>query len=212
MDMEAALRAALEASVPGTRVSPCLFHMHQATLRWIHSHAMGGMYQTDAEFRALVRQVLAMPLLPPGEEEGALRDLLAACHARLFVPFSRFIDYFRNTYLAQGYWSPGYWNHYRDSARTNNYIEGFHSKMRGRVGRGAKNLIRVFKAIKKEESANSPLFVKINQGTIRGQRHRMSHYESVNVRLETLWNRYDATQVDRLHFLTAASHLLSQPV
>ncbi len=59
-----------------------------------------------------------------------------------------FVEYFQNTWMS-GRYSPATWNvHEVDEYRTNNHIEGWHSKMRKVVGKAYRNvfeLVRVFK-------------------------------------------------------------------
>jgi hypothetical protein len=210
MDLEAAMRGAVEVELPQTEITVCLFHQSQANLRWVNSNGLGPLYRDDLQFRGLVRLALALPLLPPGQEEDGLLEILNACPVPLRDSFTPFFNYFRRTYLAGGYWDSRFWNHFRDPARTNNSQEAFHSKFRGRVGRGGKNLLRVFEAIKKEEGANRVLYAKVANGSIQGA--RLHKYREINRQLEERTDEYVAGEVTRLHFLRAASFLLSQHV
>ena len=115
-------------------------------------------------------------------------------------------DYVTETWVEEGFLRAT-WNHYdTEGPRTNNHLEGWHNKLKKRVGVAHPNIYKVIDEFKKEQAANE---VKMEQYAAGGQRRkRTKKYREVEERLQRLKNDLTTGTKTYIEYGDAASYIL----
>ena len=105
-------------------VKCCHFHMCQSVWRFVTQRGLASRYHTDPSFRARVRHVMMLPMLP--------QDHIAAAFCELGPFFPGTDDGLSSVYkYFNDVWANGFpvaiWCQYDPLHRTNNVAEAFHS-------------------------------------------------------------------------------------
>ncbi len=131
-DYELAIMNGARAAFPAAVIKGCYFHFCQALLRKVQDLGLQVEYQSNRELRSFVRRTAAVAFVP-------LRYVrLGWFGVKAVLPnvprIDEFVDYFQRTWISGSY-PPSTWNvHDLDDCRTNNHIEGWHSKLKKVLG------------------------------------------------------------------------------
>ncbi|KAK3094472.1 hypothetical protein FSP39_002187, partial [Pinctada imbricata] len=119
---------------------------------------------------------------------------------------TRLLDYVAETWM-EGRLSPETWNHFSTNGpRTNNHLEGWHNKLKKRVGASHPHIYKLINIFQKEQAANE---VKMVQYTSVGTRRKMSKkYRDVDEKLSNLKADLLAGRKTCVEYGDAASYLL----
>ena len=131
-DFEQAVFGAFEDSFPGIVNKGCLFHFSQSLLRSFGKFGMKEQYSSDPQFNSWLKWAYSLALLPL---ENGLIDaewLKIKAQKPNHPGIDSFIQYFESTYMSPRCAFPrSIWNHFDTiGPRTNNHLEGYHSKLK----------------------------------------------------------------------------------
>ena len=160
-DFEKGLQNSLVNSFDGITIHSCLFHMSQSCWRKLSEIGMQKRYNTDDNFKLLMKSFCALAFLPTSAVIPAFEKLVDCDE----IP-SAFVSYFEYTYIGirrgRGerqqrdvpLFPINLWNVRsrveNDLPRSNNAVEGFHNALRSSITSSHPNLWRLLKALKQE--------------------------------------------------------------
>ena len=115
------------------------------------------------------------------------------------------IDYFSATWI-NGNFPPIHWNYFNQhQPRTNNHVEGWHSRMKKVISKPHPNIFAWIDYIQREEAVTKAKIQSFRSGaTARPRRRRMKEKEK---RIQTLFDRFNAGGVTLDEYLSAIKHL-----
>ena len=132
-DFELAIIHAVELAFPLTTPKGCFFHFCQCLNRKIQALGLQVAYREDAGIRSFVRKTAALAFVPVRFVPLAWQAIKA--EAPEHDGIAEFAAYLERTWLVGNY-PPVLWNVYEtQQTRTNNRLEGWHSKMKKVVGK-----------------------------------------------------------------------------
>ncbi|XP_067679673.1 uncharacterized protein [Haliotis asinina] len=147
-DFELAAIQAAENVFPQADVKGCLFHFCQAIWRKTQERGRAVTYKEDGEVRKWIRGAVGLPLLPLREVQDAWLDAMNQC------PDVRQSDAM-NDYIVATWVDDDtrfLWNHHATQGpRTNNNLEGFHSRIGKSLLHVHPNIFRFIELIQKVE-------------------------------------------------------------
>ncbi len=152
IDFEAAMIGAIQEEFHNTRIRGCLFHFSQALWRKVQELGLAVRYKEDEAFNRLVRRAAALPLVPVNLVDEVW---LMALNEVNDVEADRFKDYVTSTWVDGNVarFPIELWTQYDniEGLRTNNHIEGWHSKLNRAIGRQHPNIFVLIELLKDEQ-------------------------------------------------------------
>ena len=107
-------------------------------------------YRQDRDVRKFIRKTAALAFVPPRFVRIGWQALKA--NAPMLSAIPQFIDYFESTWLV-GNFDIRLWNvHDSSTIRTNNHVEGWHSRLNKIVGKAHPNIFELVDTFKKEQA------------------------------------------------------------
>ena len=167
----AAIRA-LDLAFPGAEVKGCFFHFTQAVWRKTVDLGLAVAYKEDPAVQQWIRRAAALPLLPLADVQNTWVEVMEAAPA---VPRAReFHDYIVVNWVDDdARFPPNLWNHFQTfGPRTNNNLEGFHSRLNGSLCHRHPNVYRLVNLLKKIEKAEKAKLAQLNFGAAPPSRKR----------------------------------------
>ena len=184
-------------------IKGCLFHHSQCLLRFVQQNGYQKLYAAKGStFRKTVRLFMALPLLPLEMIRPACQHLITLCQHE--APLRAFAQYFEQQWLINI--SPEKWCVFGEFTRTNNAVEGWHSKINRVAGRVHLNFWLFVEMIKKEElsvRAKVGQIFNLIEPTIQKLKYRR-----INERIRKQESLLLSGERDFLSFLKATSNLL----
>jgi hypothetical protein len=152
IDFESAMIAAVQEVLNNARIRGCLFHFSQALWRKIQDLGLTIRYKEDQAFNRLVRRAAALPLVPP----NLVHDVwMMALNEVADEEVDRFKDYVTTTWVDDiaARFPVELWSQYDNIAgmRTNNHLEGWHSKLNHAINRPHPNIFALIELLKEEQ-------------------------------------------------------------
>ncbi|VDH92729.1 Hypothetical predicted protein [Mytilus galloprovincialis] len=171
-DFEIAIRNSAQRAFANITLRGCFFHFTQCIWRKTQNLGLATAYKNNEDLRLLVRRAAVLPLVPPQLVEDVWFTALEDAE-EIAINTTAFADYVTE------YWVEGYnrqhWNHFsNEGPRTNNHLEGWHSKLKKHVNHAHPNIYILIEILKKTQ-ANT----EANQLT-------SLKYRNINNRLATL--------------------------
>ncbi len=80
----------------------------------------------DRRVQVLLREILALYLLPPGVIEDEFERVSRGCTG----PLKEFVDYVNSTWITSTTWPPYRWSGYGKMVRTTNEVESWHRRLK----------------------------------------------------------------------------------
>ena len=150
-DFESAIIPALQHNFPASTHQGCYFHFTQAIWRQVQTTGLQQAYDSDERVYSSVRGLITLAFLPlitirPAFQELENEPIVEENHllAALFT-------YFKQTWLGQ--FPLKLWNIYHAANRTNNRVEGWHSKLNRYVKKSHPNIYELLTELKKEQAS-----------------------------------------------------------
>ena len=126
-----AWKAVLEV-FPNTTIKGCAFHFSQAIWRKTQELGLATTYtERGAEYK-YIRSLFALPFLPHSDIERAFAQLEQRANSMELQQLTR---YMRTTWMDNPVWSPRTWSIFQQRVRTNNDVEGWHTRLIANAGR-----------------------------------------------------------------------------
>ena len=132
-DYEAAMWQSVRGLLPNVRLVGCLFHYSQALYRQIQALGLQHSYQTDVGTKSLARCFMALPVLPP-EHIPQVFQMLVDLYST--AELANFVQYIRTQWIHGPVFSARDISVFGLETRTNNDVEGYHSRINTKAGAG----------------------------------------------------------------------------
>ena len=209
MDFEIALWSALRKMkkdglfAEDLKLSGCTFHYCQALFRKIGFFKLTPSYASNSDTRLLIREHMALPLLPEKMILGQFLRLRNICYAqegKIGFYLKQFSDYFKSTWIS-GNWKCTDWCQFRKLNRTNNVSEGSNSVLKRKLFYGDMNFYSVVGKLYHE--ARNLGLASVFAYEPRQVTHQVLQEESF---LLFLWSQLEA-QTLKAVFLQVVAHL-----
>ncbi|CAG2211533.1 unnamed protein product [Mytilus edulis] len=207
VDFEAGLWQALRQRFPGTPIQGCAFHWAQAVFRKIQENGLQSAYNKKDAVYTYLRQVMALPFLPPEHIPDTFRQLdEKADHPGV----QKVMDYIYKTWIRNSVFDIDYWCVFMSSIRTNNDVEGWHNSVNTRVcTRGPVPFYSLVTELFKEAS-DIPLQLKlVSEGKL--QRYQRKQSRQTQGRLFALWDEYCNNSISASRLLKECASVYGPP-
>ena len=184
-DFELAIIQAAELSFPTTTTKGCYFHFCQCLIRKLQTLGLQVAYRENHNVGRFIRQTAALAFVPEQFVRLTWIGIKAAAPHQVHGvdDFSR---YFEVTWLAGNY-CLSLWNVYESPGeRTNNHIEGWHSKLKRVVGKSHPNVFEIVEVFKLEQAATEVSLCQLQSGALPPAQSR--HTAEKNRRIAELRN------------------------
>ncbi|XP_048242867.1 uncharacterized protein LOC125375906 [Haliotis rufescens] len=199
----AAIRA-IRTEFQGSDIKGCFFHFTQAIWRKTQELGLAVGYRDNPLVEQWIRRAAALPLLPLQQVQDAWFDSM---NQSPDVPNAdEFNDYIVTNWVDyEARFPPSLWNHHQTfGPRTNNNLEGFHSRLNASLNHRHPNLyIEIIKKIVKSEKTK---LSQLDLGAAPPARKRV--YKEIDNRLSRLKDQLSQGVKTPLQFLDAVGKLL----
>ncbi|KRX58679.1 hypothetical protein T09_4300 [Trichinella sp. T9] len=188
-DFETALIPAIQGNFPNTRVQGCFFHFCQAVLRQ-------------------VKMLMALAFLPVHLVPAGFEIINVGTSGQLEALFQYF----------QQEWLPAtkikLWNVHGVSVRTNNHLEGWHSRMNKRARKHHLGFYQFLQLILDEQGKTETVVRQIDDGYThgRGSVRRSAAYGVQQRRVAALTGKLVHNEITVEHFLSEISYHTPEPL
>ena len=146
----------------------------------------------------------ALPLLPLQHVDDYWLHTIAEAPPR--DDCTRLLDYVTETWM-EGRLQPATWNHFSTMGpRTNSHLEGWHNKLKKRVGTAHPHIYKIIGIFQKEQAANEVKMVQYRAGGTR--RKKSKKYRDIDERLNHLKADLRFGRKTLIEYGDAASYLL----
>ena len=204
VDFEAASMVAIKNMFGNSRVKGCLFHLNQSLWRNIQNSGLSAHYRNpdEAILRYDIVSYLALAFLPPEDLINVFKELSFNQNPLL----NDFIKFYGSNYIGVikvgNEWEdvvprfhPDVWSCYNSVLsgirRTNNVVEGWHSRFQGAILAKHATIWKFIDFIKKDERDNEILIIQLFGGHRKVRHPIKKRYILNNERIESLVRSYD---------------------
>lgn len=125
-DFEKAFWKAAEHVIPDVTLRGCGFHWNQAVWRKVQAIGLSPSYLERGEVYTYIRQLMALPFLP---EEHIAPVFERLARKASTDKLQQLVGYMRDTWVTSSTWPPTSWTVFGQPVRTNNDVEGYHSRL-----------------------------------------------------------------------------------
>ncbi|KAK3105101.1 hypothetical protein FSP39_017266 [Pinctada imbricata] len=182
LDFESDSRNAATQAFPNVQLKGCLFNFTQAIWRKTQSLGIQVDYRNQQDVQLLVRRMTALPLIPLPNLDDYWLNAVADAPPR--TDYTRLLDYVAETWM-ESRLRPETWNHFSTNGpRTSNHLEGWHNKLKKRVGASHPHIFILINLFQKEQAANEVKMVQYTSGGTR--RKKSKKYRDVDEKLSNL--------------------------
>ena len=151
LHIESAMIAAVQEVLSNARIRGCLLHFLQALWRKVQDLGFTVLCKEDQTFNRLVRRAAALPFVPPNQVHYVWMTALNEVADEV----DRFKDYVTTTWVddIEDRFPIELWSQYDNIAgiRTNNHLEGWHSKLNRAINRPHPNTFALSELLKEEQ-------------------------------------------------------------
>ncbi|XP_002739538.2 uncharacterized protein LOC100377344 [Saccoglossus kowalevskii] len=157
-DYEISLMTVIDTEFRRTRISSCYFHFCQSLWRRIQRLGMARMYRQDQRLKKCIRMLMGIGYLPVAVVRMNFQNFVRRQSTQrlivLYPALEDFIHYMETNYINANVTFPVHlWNVFnRDQdTRTDNHVEGFHTRWNNNVGRVHPSLWFFIRKMKDEQ-------------------------------------------------------------
>ncbi|KAI8487933.1 hypothetical protein Bbelb_343810 [Branchiostoma belcheri] len=185
VDFEEGMWRALPVVFPGINIKGCAFH--RTKVIWKHAQQLGLQvaYCEDEKIHRWVRRLLALPFIPAEAITPALEALEETARGAL----TELVGYVRSTWIESSVWSPRRWSVYRQSVRTNNDVEGWHTRLNLKAKKSALPLYLLIDLLHGEGRLVRVQACQVCEGQLR--RYQRATYKNLQGRLFEAWRKFE---------------------
>ena len=203
-DFEIAAIQAIHAEFPNAEGKGCFYHYSQAIWRKTHNLRLAVLYKEYPQVQQWIRRTAGLALLPADQVQNAWLEVMGATPV---VP--RAEDF--NDYLVVNWVDARFplqmWNHHNTmDPRTNNNLEGFHTRLNRNLPHNHPNIYRFIEVLRQIEKADKVKLSQIDFGAAQPSRKRV--YREPDNRIQRLKEQLHRGIKTSLQFLDAIGHLL----
>jgi len=206
-DFEAAVWQSIRALLPNVKLSGCLFHFSQAIYRKLQELGLQVAYNADAGTRAVCRRLMALALLPQEHISPVFLRLQEQLDEETPDAVRSLFQYVEDTWINGRTFTPKDWSVFQKHVRTNNDVEGWHTRINTRGKKGQLPFYLLCHLLYEEAR-----FVQITAEFVsreEAMREERQGYRRCTERLNKLWREYCDNQRSVMALLDAGSHLIA---
>ncbi|XP_061178328.1 uncharacterized protein LOC133186965 [Saccostrea echinata] len=185
VDFEKGAWKAIREEFPNTLIKGCAFHFGQAVWRKVQELGLRTTYtKRGAEYR-YIRSLMALPFLPSADIQPAFDRLSARATSQ---ELQQLVAYMDSNWIGSAVWQPRNWSIFQTNVRTNNDVEGWHTRINADIGKANAAFYILVPALQREARLVD-LTVRLvsEEQILRCQRRR---YQDLTCRLHEAWDRY----------------------
>lgn len=200
-DFEIAAMNVQQRLFPGVEHKGCLFHFNQSLWRYVVNNGLKVLYNNpendDHTIRRDVQRLMALPFVPLDDLEVVFDAVTDEVDDRVVSVCT----HLENTYirghrpLRRRHAVPALWNVHQqaveDTARTNNVVEGWHSKFQKMIVVHHANVWKYIDELKAEEHDFHQIHAQVKAGHINVKQPVNKKYEMCQRRLHNIANSYE---------------------
>lgn len=215
-DFEKAVWQAVHLVLPFVQVKGCGFHWTQCLFRQLKKLGLVSAYRSDKNVKILCKQVLCLHLLPVCKIQNAFFCLLNSVSSvtndrDTQKLLKKWFGYVHRTWITNANWPISSWcQHYR-KLRTNNDVEGWHTRVNVHCGRRQHGkglpLYMLIDVLAKE----AQLVELYEEMLLQNHRLRVKRktYASLNSKLFSLWDDHQKSNLNTKTLLFNCAKLYS---
>lgn len=186
-DFELALLKCFKFHFPTAEIKGCQFHFSQCIWNNVQSNGLKTKYCKNEKFKKWIKKLVGLSFCPENQIQNAF-DQVSSDKPEV-VACNKMIKYFHETWMI-GQYPLSYWNHSKTvGPRTNNHIEGFHSKFNRIIGHSKPNIFKLISLFKRFESLASVRSERLTMCQINIKRKRI--YDEKDKKIKCLLNDFD---------------------
>jgi hypothetical protein len=172
----------------------------QAIWRQVQALGLQRLYCTDDTIKLQIRQLMALPFARLPLIQPTFQALLANSDQRLAPLFA----YFQNAWLQPGL--TRIWNMYGVDIRTDNNLEGWHSRFNRGIGKFHPNIWEFLEYVLLEHNSTDVQIQQLRAGAVPNPPD--AKYVRIRKNLARLRDRYNMGRLNTEQYITAVSHNL----
>lgn len=203
VDFEAAMWRAIQDRFPGFIIQGCAFHWTQAVFRKVQELGLQRAYNERGDIFSFLRQVMALPFLPPEHIMPVFQHLEQRARSNLLITF---MDYIWRQWITNPVFPVKNWSVFMLSVRTNNDLEGWHNRLNRHVNQQGPVPFYLLLTELYKEAENIPLQARLLSEGKMERLHRKKSRE-LNGRLFQKWEEYNNGGVSTTQLLRFCASL-----
>ena len=190
-DFELAIIQAVQLTFPLTTPKGCYFHFCPCLTRKVQTLGLRVLYINDPDVRIFIRKTAALAFVPVRYVHLAWQAVKAEAPEEPGI--ADFATYFEQTWLVEHY-PPSLSNVFdAETVRTNNHLEGWHSKLKKVVGKAHPNIFEILEVFKKEQVMSEVSMQQLVTGATPPRRAKKT--VAKNKRIEELRSRFTTNAI-----------------
>ena len=203
-DFELGLINALEMIFPNASLEGCYFHFTQCIWRRVQQSHLITSFRDDDVVRSLVRRLMAVAFLPIVAIRPSFVSLQQEAETLNNANCNELLDYFQGTWL-NGQFPLQLWNVHNRSTRTNNHIEGWHSKLNKSCRKLHPSVHELVTVLQVEQGETELTLRRARLGAAPAPRRRK--YRQCDERLDRLREQYTSGTLNSMDYINSISQL-----
>ncbi|XP_078326514.1 uncharacterized protein LOC144622949 isoform X1 [Crassostrea virginica] len=203
VDFESAVWGAIQDRFPWAVIQGCVFHWTQALYRKVQELGLQRAYNEKGDVHRFLRQVMALPFLPPEHIEPVFHQLDQRARTNELAAFMGYVwrQWFQSSTFGVRNWSV-----FMASVRTNNDLEGWHNRINSRMNsRGPVPFYLLLQELYKEATAIPMQARLLTEGKL--ERLHRKQATRLNGKLFQLWEHYNNGDISTTKLLRKCSEL-----
>ncbi len=200
-DFELAIIQALALNFPNSRHQGCYYHFMQALWRKVQALGLASHYSNpqDTALKNFVQKMGAIAFCPPAFVRPAWISVQQ--EAPQLPRVDELVEYLSATWV-RGNYQIRQWNYYKvEGPRTNNHVEGWHSRLKKIVGKAHPNIYELVEVIQKEEALTTMRVQQLVAGASQPPRSRK--VKDKDRKIQTLFQRLELGTITLGDYLDA---------
>ena len=187
-DFEASIIPVIQHNFPTENHRGCYFHFTQAICRQVQTSGLQPAYDSDDRVHSAVRGLMALAFLPVLAVRPAFHGLEEQEIIQENQLLTSLFDYFEKTWLKS--FPLRLWNVHNAATRTNNKVEGWHSRLNRYVKKSHPNIFELITELKKEQATTELTISRARLGAAPPP--RKAQYIQLDAQLDRLKTNFDA--------------------
>ncbi|XP_048258597.1 uncharacterized protein LOC125384158 [Haliotis rufescens] len=164
---------------------------------------LGMVYKEDEEAKKLMRRAAALPLVPRNKVDDVWLDAIADSPAGPKVTAFSWVQ--------GGAFMPEIWNHFENQChRTNNHLEGWHTKIKKLAKKCHPNIYEVVKLFQREQSLKEVAVLRLSHQWSEPSRRKK--YKAIDARIASLKIQLPKKHLSEMEYADHVGDLLSSAV
>ncbi|XP_065928228.1 uncharacterized protein [Magallana gigas] len=188
-DFERGIWKGIREVFPGAQIRGCVFHWSKAVYTKVQEHGLQVAYRERDDINKCIRKLMALPLIPEEHIKPSFEKISASVQDG---PLKDVINYVEQTWITSRTWPISSWCTFNQSIRTNNEVEGWHTRMNIQKARGSHNVpFYVLLDLLRKEADLLPLQrLLVDEGKL--QRLQRKSSKLIQARIFRLWETYSS--------------------